>query len=383
MKRWDDRRVNTSTAILQAAWMEGYQPCGARTLKASTVPHPAVSVVVPVFNMAEKSYLMSLIASLKAQTLSSIEFLLVDDHSTDDSLQIMLSETAGDCRFAVISSEENGRQGAARNKGIDAARGSYIGFVDGDDVIDPGYFESLYRAAEGESADIAVAPFVITDEDLNVESPCIWAFSRNDASGDRKSQFGRLILHPAHVVCSLYSARLFREGCTRFPEGVFFEDNPTCLRLLCLANKVVPIPLTEEVPRYYYRQHSSSTDHRTDNLEVQIRDRVATADMALADAEASGYFYEFEEPIRLYYLRLCLINTASKVALLDSCEASRKRFRELRDYALGKCRISFKGPVFQGFPIKDKAIYRLACQAPGLYVAILRLRLAAKQGFDK
>ena len=145
----------------------------------------------------------------------------------------------------------------------------------------------------------------------------------------------------------------------------------------------MPIPLTEEVPRYYYRQHSSSTDHRTDNLEVQIRDRVATADMALADAEASGYFYEFEEPIRLYYLRLCLINTASKIALLDSCEASRKRFRELRDYALGKCRISFKGPVFQGFPIKDKAIYRLACQAPGLYVAILRLRLAAKQGFDK
>lgn len=48
-------------------------------------------------------------------------------------------------------------------------------------LLTPGYFESLYRAAEGESADIAVAPFVITDEDLNVESPCIWAFSRNDA----------------------------------------------------------------------------------------------------------------------------------------------------------------------------------------------------------
>lgn len=383
MESRDDRKVNANTDILQAVWMEGHQSSGARVLKASTIPHPAVSVIVPIFNMAEKKYLVPLIASLKAQTLRSIEFLLVDDHSTDGSLQVMLSETVGDCRFAVISSEANGRQGAARNKGIDAARGSYIGFVDGDDVVDPGYFESLYSAAEGESADIAVAPFVIADEDLNVESPCIWAFSRKDVSGDRKSQFERLILHPAHVVCSLYSARLFQEGRTRFPEGVFFEDNPTCLRLLCLASKVVPIPFAEDVPRYYYRRHPSSTDHRTDNLEVQIRDRVATADMALADAETSGYLHEFEEPIRLYYLRLCLVNTASKIALFDSCEASRKHFRELRDYALGKCRISFKDPVFRGLPIRDKAIFRLACQAPGLYVSILRLRFATKRGFNK
>ena len=383
MEHRDGQKTNSDTAISKAAWMKGYQPSGARVLKASAVSHPAVSVIVPIFNMAEKKYLVPLIASLKSQTLSSIEFLLVDDHSTDDSLQVMLSETVDDSRFAVIASEANGRQGAARNKGIDAARGSYIGFVDGDDVVDPGYFETLYSAAEGESADIAVAPFVIADKDLNVVSSCIWTFSKKDVSGDRNLQYERLILHPAHVVCSLYSAKLFQGERTRFPEGVFFEDNPTCLRLLCLANKVVPIPFAENVPKYYYRQHNSSTDHRTDNLEVQIRDRVTTADMALADAEISGYLHEFEGPIRLYYIRLCLVNTASKIALLGSGDVSRKCFRELRSYALGKCQISFKDPVFQGLSLRHKAIFRLACQAPGLYISILRLRLAIRRGLNK
>ena len=113
-----------------------------------------VSVVVPVYN-AEK-YLKRCLDSLRKQTLNDIEIICVNDGSTDGSGKILAEYAAHDKRIKVIT-QENQYIGAARNRGIEAARGEYIGFVDSDDWVSFNYFEDLYNAAMKYNTDVAIA----------------------------------------------------------------------------------------------------------------------------------------------------------------------------------------------------------------------------------
>ena len=113
-----------------------------------------VSVVVPVYN-AEK-YLKRCLDSLRKQTLKDIEIICVNDGSTDGSAAILAEYAAHDKRIKVIT-QENQYIGAARNRGIEAARGEYIGFVDSDDWVSLNYFEDLYNAAMKYNTDVAIA----------------------------------------------------------------------------------------------------------------------------------------------------------------------------------------------------------------------------------
>lgn len=117
-----------------------------------------VSVVVPVYNT--EKYLSQCLDSLKKQTLNEIEFILIDDGSTDASLEIMRRYAADDKRFKIYTQVNSG-VGKTRNRGIGLAEGEYVGFVDSDDIISPNYFEKLYNKAHQYDADVAVISNVI------------------------------------------------------------------------------------------------------------------------------------------------------------------------------------------------------------------------------
>ena len=114
----------------------------------------AVSIVVPVYN-AEK-YLPRCMASLLAQTLSDLQIILVDDGSRDSSGRLCDAYAVQDARVTVIHQTNRGA-GFARNAGLDAAAGEYVGFVDADDEIEPAMFERLYEAAKKHDADMALS----------------------------------------------------------------------------------------------------------------------------------------------------------------------------------------------------------------------------------
>lgn len=114
---------------------------------------PAVSVLVPVYNV--ERYLGECLDGILAQTLKDIEVICVDDGSTDGSAAILERYAAADGRVVVIR-KSNGGLPSARNAGLDAATGEYVGFVDADDRVDAGMFERLYRAARANRADVAV-----------------------------------------------------------------------------------------------------------------------------------------------------------------------------------------------------------------------------------
>ena len=110
-----------------------------------------VSVIVPVYNC--EAYLPACIASLRAQTLEDIELIFVDDASSDGSLSLLRAAQAEDARVRVIAFAENRGVSAARNAGLDAAAGAFVGFCDADDWVEPQMFARLLDAAEEAGAD--------------------------------------------------------------------------------------------------------------------------------------------------------------------------------------------------------------------------------------
>lgn len=112
----------------------------------------AVSIIVPVYKV--EAYIDACLASLVGQTLREIEIVCIDDCGGDRSMEIVRSYAKGDPRIVIIENEQNLGVGPSRNRGMEAARGDYIGFVDPDDWVDLDFFGSLYKKASNSCAEI-------------------------------------------------------------------------------------------------------------------------------------------------------------------------------------------------------------------------------------
>lgn len=115
-----------------------------------------VSIIVPVYKV--EKYLDRCINSLVNQTLKNIEIILVDDGSPDSCPEMCEGWAKKDGRIKVIHKENQGL-GHARNTGLSAATGEYIGFADSDDYVAEDMYEKLFSAAKSENADIAMCGF--------------------------------------------------------------------------------------------------------------------------------------------------------------------------------------------------------------------------------
>ena len=133
-----------------------------------------ISIIVPVYNI--EKYIEKSVESLVNQTYKNIEIILIDDGSTDSSPQICDKLKKEDTRIKVIHQPNKGVS-AARNAGLDAACGDYIGFCDGDDIADKDMFEFLYNLAVSDNADIAMCEVRLVFENGEV---------RNTATGEQK-----------------------------------------------------------------------------------------------------------------------------------------------------------------------------------------------------
>lgn len=126
-----------------------------------------ISVIVPVFNAGR--YLEECLKSILAQTKDNIEIVIVDDGSTDNSPQIIDEFAVKNKNIRVIHQKNTG-VGTARANGIDASSGTYIGWVDADDVILPNMFEELYQLAEKENADYVYCDYDCFPEGVSTKS---------------------------------------------------------------------------------------------------------------------------------------------------------------------------------------------------------------------
>ncbi len=213
-----------------------------------TVDAPLVSIVVPVYN-AER-YLDRCVESILAQTLESIQVILVDDGSGDGSLAICEKWAARDGRVEVVR-KANGGPGSARNAGVACARAPYLGFVDSDDYVAPTMYEMLYGNLIHEDADVSICGVFSCYEDRVVTPESVpEKFTLTNIEAMREILSGRR-LHVWDPV-KLYPTSVVREH--PFREDMTYEDAYAVVEIFPYVRKVV-VDLT---PQYYYWRHADS-----------------------------------------------------------------------------------------------------------------------------
>lgn len=216
-----------------------------------------ISVVVPVYNVA--SYLEKCIESIIAQTYEKLEIILVDDGSTDDSGRICDDYAKEDTRIKVIH-KKNGGLSDARNKGIDAASGEYLMFIDSDDYIHPQMAEKLYKTLVNAGAEISVCNFLYVDEKGETLDGCNDNLPVMDEILNQNEAFYKAIQGPKKwyyvIACNkLYKKQVFSD--LRFPCGKIHEDEFVIHKVLDVCSAVA---CTSDV-LYYYVQRTGSIMH--------------------------------------------------------------------------------------------------------------------------
>ncbi|MFD7862617.1 glycosyltransferase family 2 protein [Streptomyces sp. NPDC059783] len=215
-----------------------------------------LSVIVPFYNV--RAYAPDTLRSLRANARDDFEFVLVDDCSTDGTLDILRRAEREIPGAVLVTHEKNGGLATARNTGIDAARGEYLTFLDGDDWVVPGHYERLLAAITALGCD-----FVRTD---HVQFTDRVRTVHRVPHGLRDT-----VLRPRDVIlpsdrstpvdyayawAGAYHRRLADSGLLRFRDGLrTAEDRPWIWRLHREADSFAAVGL----PGVFYRRGVASS----------------------------------------------------------------------------------------------------------------------------
>lgn len=231
---------------------------------------PIISVIVPVYNV--EKYLDRCVQSILAQSFQEFELILVNDGSTDSSLEICQKYKEKDHRIILISQENKGLS-AARNTGLRNIHGDYICFIDSDDFIEKDYLKLLYSNLKENDSDISMCEYFLTDEAGKQYS----IVKLNEPEGISKLSgkgtfyyFYKDNYEPNVVAWNkLYKSSIFKN--LRYKEGYYFEDEFIALSLYYTAKSVSFLRL----PLYNYVQRSGSITNSSWNLK-KYKDRQLT-----------------------------------------------------------------------------------------------------------
>lgn len=189
---------------------------------------PLFSIAVPVYNAQD--CLCDTIVSIERQACSDWELIIVDDASTDQSARIAEELAESDRRIRVIRHAENRWASAARNTGIEAARGRYLWMPDADDTFDPGLLEACRASLEDNPADVVV--FGHTERHLDAKGDLLFEtrIVPPAARCETPEELHPLIAELEYLSCygypwnKVYRLDLLRETGVRFGRGEFIED---------------------------------------------------------------------------------------------------------------------------------------------------------------
>lgn len=234
-----------------------------------------VSIIVPVYNV--EKYLRKCLDSLINQTLKDIEIICINDGSTDKSLEILEEYKNRDSRIILLNQENSG-QSVARNRGIEIAKGEYIGFVDPDDWVDLDYYEKLYNTANTNDADIAVGGIIRV---TGIKKKKFLNFEKETITDNTNLKFELCdVPEKSYVWNKIYKTEKLKEIGLEFEKGIFYEDCIFTPQALFFLWKMVTVPNIH----YYYLRRGNST--------VKQRSEKANADNVYAHKKANDFIKE-------------------------------------------------------------------------------------------
>jgi len=237
------------------------------------MPVPRISVVVPFYN--NEDLLGDCLTSIAAQTCTDLQVIMVDDGSTDGSAAIASAQASADPRFRLIR-VPNGGPGSARNRGVAAATGEFLAFVDADDMLPPDAYATMLPVLQRSGSDFVTGAVRRLSADGLADSGLHARAIKARRLGTQISRTPELF-YDISVFNKLFR-RSFWDGCgLTFPEGMLWEDLVAMTRAHVLASAVDVI--TE--PVYYWRDRDkgapSITQSRTDIRN--LRDRITALEL--------------------------------------------------------------------------------------------------------
>ena len=219
---------------------------------------PRFSIIIPIYN-AER-YLPECLTSIQAQTCRDFEVNLVDDGSTDGTLELLSRFIAEDLRFHIYLQDHHGVS-SARNVGLRKATGDYICFVDADDQIAPTYIEDLYNAIDSQ-VDSSMGGFRKTDLLSHDECTIIPVNKKENLEENLLGFFAACSPDWQRYLWNrMFKRSIIQLNNIRFEEDIYYkEDGLFVIKYLCASNGLVGC--VDKV-LYYYKRNTTGVMSKT------------------------------------------------------------------------------------------------------------------------
>lgn len=291
-----------------------------------------ISIIIPCYNV--EKYIDRCFDSLLSQTIGfdKLEIILIDDCSTDGTWDKLTAiEASYPESVMIIHCDENGRQGRARNIGLQYASAPYIGFVDSDDWIEPDMYEKLYAKMTAYQCDI-----VKCQEWRDTAKPDQVLAPKLTGEQDRPLKIDTVEKRKIFIACTSIGCGVCDKLFTRdfliqnnifFPEKVAYED--LFFATLCYFYTTKVYILEERLYHYYVNPASTvlspDASHHFDILTVHK--------MLWAECEGRGFLAEYRKEVEYQFLTLCYL-VAMKIISLRLKKAPYNFFLELKEETL-------------------------------------------------
>lgn len=261
-----------------------------------------ISIIIPAYNAV--SYIDHIFTCLLGQTYSNLEIILVNDGSTDDTLDKCQHYENMDSRIRVIS-QNNAGVAAARNRGLEAALGEYIAFVDADDYLKADYIETLYNAAVLEECDVVCCGCLQTEGNYSLspmgEYPTV---RKNRTISNYTTVLRDYGINDEQYGCVVWAKLIKRTlACSeQFENLKYGEDQQYMLRILQHASR---IKLITYQGYYYIRWDASATVKKSQTDIFRLLDGISVAHTFLEKCNATNQ-YDLVEVGQMRYVNSIL-----------------------------------------------------------------------------
>lgn len=260
-----------------------------------------VSVVVPIYKV--ERYLRECVDSILAQTLKDIEIILVDDGSPDNCPAIVDEYAKQDHRVVAIHQKNSGYS-VAVNKGIELAKGEYIGIIESDDWIEPDMYEKLYASAKKYDTDVTKGMFTNYNSTLPVgvrdevfRNPSGVDLSLAPDGAFEITEWPRLLAFHASIWSSIYRASFVKK--IKIPEtaGASYQDFPFMMDVMTRAKRISVV----RKPLVHWRNdpdQGNSTSARGEKLLLMAKNSLSGINIV----KASGKYDQLKEALYVHTL---------------------------------------------------------------------------------
>lgn len=285
---------------------------------------PLISIVVPAYNI--EPHVGRCLESLQAQTYSNIEIIVVDDGSTDGTGVVIDAYAAGDPRIVALH-KDNGGVSSARIRGIQAATGAFIGFVDGDDYVEPEMFTHLLKNALEYDADISHCGYQMVFPDGHID----YYYATGKMVRHSHAEGIRALIKGDYVEPGLCNKLFRREVVIGFEQSSLWDSairiNEDLLMNYILFSRAED-SVYEDIPYYHYilRKGSAAT---SEPKRFKIQDPVQVMKTILDDTENDETSHALAAE---RYLRVLISTAQQEYWKEDASDARKELKRRLRSF---------------------------------------------------